>query len=178
MARRQPELVLERVRHLKRLLPATGVVHLSPVCCTGRTDVENTLKRHAKTHSSKRGHVHRWDTSFSAVWAVGQVTGGTQASRRRYLLCHTVPIFEFAFLLEGYACTIARASSCLPLHAYPSSASRETAKAGGGGDGLATPAGVYHGDRRSRIAGTPRIPGGGESHPAPPDHGPCAPDGW
>jgi hypothetical protein len=29
MARRQPELVLERVRHLKRLLPATGVVHLS-----------------------------------------------------------------------------------------------------------------------------------------------------
>jgi len=52
----------------------------------------------------------------------------------------------------GQASTMACVSACLPLHSHPYSASIGTAKAEGSDDGLETPAGVYHGDRRSRTA--------------------------
>ncbi len=47
---------------------------------------------------------------------------------------------------RGYASTIAGALICLPLHSHPYSASRGMAEVEGGGDGLETPAGVYHWD--------------------------------
>jgi Transglycosylase len=55
---------------------------------------------------------------------------------------------------RGYASTIAGALACLPLHSHPYSASIGTVKAEGGGDGLETPAGVYHWDHRSGTAVT------------------------
>src|SRR5882724_7173509 len=45
------------------------------------------------------------------------------------------------------ASTITGAWACLLLHSHPYSASIGTAKAEGEGDGLETPAGVYHRDR-------------------------------
>src|SRR6266699_855400 len=56
---------------------------------------------------------------------------------------------------EGYTPIIVYTSTCLPPHHHPYSASIETAKAEGSDDELETPAGVYHGDRRSRTAVAP-----------------------
>src|SRR5205823_6372555 len=53
----------------------------------------------------------------------------------------------------GHASTSTHTSTCLPLPSHPYSASRGMAKPEGGDDGLETPAGVYHGDRRSGTAG-------------------------
>jgi Family of unknown function (DUF6079) len=61
------------------------------------------------------------------------------------------------FPTGSYASTIAHASACLPLHSYPYSAFLWTAQAEGGANGLATLAGVYHGDRRSGTAATQRV---------------------
>src|SRR5215813_13764294 len=55
---------------------------------------------------------------------------------------------------RGYVSTIACAWACLPLPSPPYSASIGMAKAEGGGDGLETSAGVYHGNCRSGTAGT------------------------
>src|SRR5262249_60379885 len=58
-------------------------------------------------------------------------------------------------LLTGdYASTIIRASACLLLPSHPYSTSREIAKSKEGGSGLETPAGIYHGNRRSGTIGT------------------------
>src|ERR671923_1988698 len=81
------------------------------------------------------------------------------------------------FPTGSYASIIAHASACLPLHSYPYSAFLWTAQAEGEADGLETPAGVYHGDRRSGTAATQRVLGDRESHPAPSAHGPCTVDG-
>jgi hypothetical protein len=70
----------------------------------------------------------------------------------------------------SYASTGA-ASACLLLHSHPYSASLWTAKAEGGADGLETPAGIYHGARRSGTAAAQRVPGDRKSSPAQPEHG-------
>src|SRR2546430_6334849 len=78
----------------------------------------------------------------------------------------------------GHASTIARASACLPLPSHPYSASIWTAMAEGGGDGLESPAGIYHGDSRSGTAAAQRVPGDRKSHPAQPDQRSCTLERW
>src|SRR5215467_4891872 len=63
------------------------------------------------------------------------------------------------FPTGSYTSTIAHASACLPLHSYAYSAFLRTAQAEEGADGLETPAGVYHGDRRSGTAAPQRVLG-------------------
>src|SRR4029453_6951719 len=72
-----------------------------------------------------------------------------------------------------YTPTSARASACFPPHHPPYSVSRGAANAEGSGDGLETPAGVYHGDSRSGITPAERVSGDGKSYPAQPAHRAC-----
>src|SRR6266702_3292197 len=48
----------------------------------------------------------------------------------------------------------------------------------GRGDGLETPAGIYHGDCRSRTAAAQRVPGDRKSHVAYPDQRSCTLERW
>src|SRR5207302_8263443 len=58
------------------------------------------------------------------------------------------------FPTGGYTSITVPTSACLPPHYHGYSPPRGTVQAEGGGDGLETSAGVYHGDRRSGTAVT------------------------
>src|SRR5215475_12386651 len=86
--------------------------------------------------------VHAWH------WICG-VKPKPKVGNKPFPHSRTVKIFELVSPLEITPPTSTRASACFPPHHPPYSASRGAANAEGGGDGLETSIGVYHGDRRS-----------------------------
>src|SRR5713101_985556 len=139
-------------------------------------------------HAPRPCSIHRHEEeTLMAMTTINPATGDPMvmlhtwrwtAIDAQFIVTRIVKIFELAFLLEltPRPSLALRLVFCTPLTHTHRQYGRYRLR--GRGDGLETPARVYHGDRRSGTVVTQRVPGDGESHAAQPDHGPGAVDGW
>src|SRR5262249_54532784 len=132
-----------RAAHTTSALPAAWIV--TPLCPATAACVYSLINVPRLTSIVKHSKGHR------VAWgAISTYTAGGRHQDANP--CPFGQNIRTCFPTGSYTSTIAHASACLPLHSYPYSAFLWMAQAEEGADGLETPAGVYHGDRRSGTA--------------------------